>query len=132
MSGFSRKGDTNANIRNRSDREAIAGQQFTATMRPAYSAMPSTLRAKAYGTRRSRRRHRFSYDYRRDRLCTGVSTRSLVGEHVNTHFSWLTRFVTAYLPTSSARSRAMTGWMPYENGLIKRLKTDGYFAGPQH
>ena len=61
-----------------------------------------------------------------------VPTRSLTGENANAHFGWLTRFVTTDAPASSAKSRALTGWIPREKGLLKTLETDGYFAGPEH
>jgi nucleoside-diphosphate-sugar epimerase len=73
----------------------------------------------------------------------GVATREIadvIGRHLDvpvttiapaeaeSHFAWLGGFFAADVPASSARTRAMTGWVPEQPGLLADLEEGHYFA----
>ena len=46
------------------------------------------------------------------------------------HFGWFAQFVSADLPTSSARTRAILDWMPTGPDLLTDIDQPGYYAHP--
>jgi hypothetical protein len=44
------------------------------------------------------------------------------------HFGWFAHFAAMDNPTSSARTRELTGWEPREAGLLADLESAGYFG----
>ena len=46
------------------------------------------------------------------------------------HFGWFAQFVSAGLPTSSARTRAILDWMPTGPDLLTDIDQPGYYAHP--
>ena len=49
------------------------------------------------------------------------------GDEAAAHFGWFAHFAAMDNPTSSARTRALTGWEPREAGLLADLESAGYF-----
>ena len=58
----------------------------------------------------------------------GVPVASIPADEAETQFSYLARFVGLDNPTSSARTRELTGWAPEHPGLIADLDEGHYFA----
>lgn len=58
----------------------------------------------------------------------GVPARSISAEEAPAHFEWLTRFVAADNPASSALTRGSLGWQPREAELLADIRDGGYFA----
>ena len=55
-----------------------------------------------------------------------IPARSISQEEANAHFGFLGHFVSANLPSSSARTRQQTGWTPTHVGIIEDLQQGSY------
>jgi len=58
----------------------------------------------------------------------GVPVRGISADEAPAHFEWLTRFVAADNPASSALTRSSLGWQPQEADLLADIRDSGYFA----
>lgn len=58
----------------------------------------------------------------------GLPVRSLSVDDAAAHFGWLSLFVAADNPTSSALTRDSLGWWPQRPGLLADMRDSGYFA----
>ncbi|MDH2403222.1 SDR family oxidoreductase [Bradyrhizobium sp. SSUT18] len=57
----------------------------------------------------------------------GVPVVSKSPEEAPAHFGWFAQFAGVDVPTSSAKTRALLGWVPQEKGLIEDLDQPCYF-----
>ncbi|MBR0849901.1 SDR family oxidoreductase [Bradyrhizobium diazoefficiens] len=57
----------------------------------------------------------------------GLPVISKSPDEAEAHFGWFTRFASANVPSSSAKTRALLGWEPKEKGLIEDIDQPHYF-----
>jgi hypothetical protein len=58
----------------------------------------------------------------------GMAAKSLAGEALAAHFTWIARFVAIDNPTSSALTRERFGWQPTGPELLDDIAHAGYCA----
>ena len=56
----------------------------------------------------------------------GVPVRRIADKEAESHFGWLTRFVSMDQPISSALTRDRMRWSPREKGLLTDMAESGY------
>lgn len=60
----------------------------------------------------------------------GLPVSSIAADAVADHFGWIGAMFTLDVPTSSDRTRRLTGWRPTHTGLIEDLQQGHYFEVP--